>query len=123
MQENDCIRCEDEHTSVTKEPCKSCITGSRFRELKDPRIASLGAELESARKDRRIAWDDANRAEAQLKEALDVLAELFSEWENGTDCHESPDEESIYLGRACRLSDDLLKRIGSALDSHIGGRD
>lgn len=36
-------------------------------EAKIKRIEELETELESARKDRRIAWDDANKAEAALK--------------------------------------------------------
>lgn len=36
-------------------------------EAKINRIEELETELESARKDRRIAWDDANKAEAALK--------------------------------------------------------
>lgn len=49
--------------------------------------------------------------------ALDLLAILFDSYENGAQCYEDPDGQSVYLGNAVRLDDktfhacaDLLNR-------------
>lgn len=53
-----------------------------------------------------------------VQQAFDLLALLFSAYENGTDCYESPEDQAGYLGRAFVLGDRAAVMCANLLNKH-----
>lgn len=48
--------------------------------------------------------------------ALDLLAEVFDAYENGTPCYEEPDEHGGFVGNAFILSDETFHACADLLN-------
>ena len=91
---------------------------STFKKTKAKLIALRGkvTELELV-----VAGLEHQLAEAQAREheALDMLDSMFTKYEDGVPCFDSPEDQAGFIGYTIHLSDDEFKNIADALN----GRD
>lgn len=52
----------------------------------------------------------------EASQALDLLDEMFTAYEDGADCYEDPEEQAGYSGKAVKLDDETFHRIADLLN-------
>lgn len=111
MSDYDCRESEDDFGSPKRDACASCADLRASLAAAERDLIAKNGTLQVATVEWTSAAKRAEAAESALAEAVEMLAEVYDEWEQGADILEDGEPDGAHLGKALDLSEDQEDRV------------